>query len=295
MPCLDARVLLAWAIVTMPLTNPEAPAFHETVETPEQVRLHLELAGLGTRSIAYILDTLLRYGVLLAIFVTVVLVFDIFQVHWETTSNQFGTHLILIVLPLFYFFMVWGYFAMFEWLWTGQTPGKRAARIRVLKDGGGPISFLDAALRNLVRIVDTSGPMAAIGMLFIFFNKKNKRPGDLLARTIVVREHPKTLTQLLAVSNLPPRVPEDPFADLIRRISLTSDQHDLIARYLQRRDQLDIATRRRLCRQIVDAILNPVRSQPNSEHLNLPQETDNERFLQGLIAAQAGPPPPSRS
>jgi hypothetical protein len=160
----------------------------------------------------------------------------------------------------------------------------------VLKDGGGPISFLDAALRNLVRLVDSSGPMAAIGMLFIFFNRKNKRPGDLLARTIVVREHPKTLTQLLAVSELPPRIPDDPFADLIRRISLTSDQHDLIARYLQRRDQLDTATRIRLCRQIADAIINPVRLQPNSAHLNLPQEADYERFLQSLVSVQPGPP-----
>jgi len=275
-------------------TNPEAPAFHETVETPEQVRLHMELAGLGTRSIAYILDTLLRYGVLLAILVAVVLVFDVFQVRWEGASDRFGTHLILIVLTLLYFFMEWGYFAMFEWLWTGQTPGKRAARIRVLKDGGGPISFLDAALRNLVRIVDSSGPMAAIGMMFIFFNKKNKRPGDLLARTVVVREHPKTLRQLLAVSDLPPRIADDPFADLIQRISLTSDQHDLIARYLRRRDQLDGATRARLCRQIVDAILNQVRVQPNSEHLNLPQEPDYERFLQGLISGQAGSPPSPR-
>ena len=50
----------------------------------------------------------------------------------------------------------------------------------------------------------------------------------------------------------------------------------------------------RLCRQIVDAILNPVRSQPNFAHLHLPQEADGERFLQGLIAAQDGPPPPSR-
>ena len=139
----------------MPVTNPEAPAFHETVETPEQVRLHLELAGLGTRSIAYILDTLLRYGVLLAIFVAVVLIFDALQLHWEGITDQFGAHFIMIILTLLYFFMEWGYFATFEWLWTGQTPGKRVARIRVLKDGGGPISFLDAALRNLVRHVDS--------------------------------------------------------------------------------------------------------------------------------------------
>ncbi len=274
----------------MPLTNPEAPAFHETVETPEQVRLHLELAGLGTRSIAYILDTLLRYGILLAIIVAIILILDAMQLHWEDIGDRFGAHFFAIFLTLLYFFMEWGYFATFEWLWTGQTPGKRAARIRVLKDGGGPVSFLDAALRNLVRIVDSSGPMAAIGMLFIFFNKKNKRPGDLLARTIVVREHPKTLTQLLAVSDIPPRAADDPFADLIQRIALTSDQHDLITRYLQRRNQLDTATRTRLSRQIVDTILGPVRLQPNSAHLNFPQEADYERFLQSLVSAQTGPP-----
>jgi uncharacterized RDD family membrane protein YckC len=275
----------------MPLTNAEAPAFHETVETPEQVRLHLELAGLGTRSIAYILDTVLRYGVLLALIVTAILIFDALQVSWEGIGDRVGAHFIIIVLTLLYFFMEWGYFATFEWLWTGQTPGKRAARIRVLKDGGGPISFLDAALRNLVRIVDSSGPMSAIGILFIFFNKKNKRPGDLLARTIVVREHPKTLAQLLAVPSLPPRTPDDPFANLIQRISLTGDQYDLIARYLQRRDQLDSATRMRLCRQIVEALLSPVRSLPNFEHLNLPPETDYERFLQALVSTRTGPQP----
>jgi uncharacterized RDD family membrane protein YckC len=275
----------------MPLTNPEAPAFHETVETPEQVRLHLELAGLGTRSIAYILDTLLRYGVLLALVVTVILIFDALQLSWEGFGDHVGAHFITIFLTLLYFFMEWGYFATFEWLWTGQTPGKRVARIRVLKDGGGPISFLDAALRNLVRIVDSSGPMAAIGMLFIFFNKKNKRPGDLLARTIVVREHPKTLTQLLAVSDMPPRLPDDPFANLIQHISLTGNQHDLIARYLQRRDQLDIPTRMRLSGQIVEAILNPIRSQPNFEHLNLPQENDYEHFLQALVSTRTSPSP----
>ena len=198
----------------------------------------------------------------------------------------------MILLTLLYFFMEWGYFATFEWLWTGQTPGKRAAHIRVLKDGGGPISFLDAALRNLVRLVDSSGPMCAIGMLFIFFNRKHKRPGDLLARTIVVREHPKTLTQLLAVSAAPAPAADEPFTDVIQRISLTGDQHDLIARFLQRRDQLDVATRIRLCQQIVDTILGPIRSLPNATHLNLPQEPDYERFLHAVISAHTGPPSP---
>jgi uncharacterized RDD family membrane protein YckC len=278
--------------VTTPLTNPEAPAFHETVETPEQVQLHMELAGLGTRSIAYILDTLLRYGLLIALAVSALIIFNAIGVDWDTIGGRLGTRVIIILLILLYFFMEWGYFATFEWLWSGQTPGKRAARIRVLKDGGGPLSFLDAALRNLVRLVDASGPLCAVGMMFIFFSKKNKRPGDYLARTIVVREHPKTLTQLLAVSVTPVPAADSPFADLINRVTLTSDQHDLITRYLQRRDQLDPAARAYLCRQIVETVVNSLRAQPNAEHLSLPQEPDYERFLQDLISARYTPPPP---
>ena len=277
--------------MTPPLTNPEAPAFHETVETPEQVQLHMELAGLGTRSMAYLLDTALRYGLLIALVVTIMLIFNAVGVDWDSIGGRLGTKVIAILLILLYFFMEWGYFATFEWLWSGQTPGKRAAGIRVLKDGGGPLSFLDAALRNLVRLVDASGPLAAVGMMFIFFRKKNKRPGDYLARTIVVREHPKTLTQLLAVSAAPPVAPDSPFADLINRVSLTSDQHDLITRYLQRRDQLDPATRAYLCRQIVEAVFSSLRAQPNTEYLSLPREHDYERFLQDLISARYTPPP----
>jgi uncharacterized RDD family membrane protein YckC len=278
--------------VTTPLTNPEAPAFHETVETPEQVQLHMELAGLGTRSIAYLLDTLLRYGLLIALFVSVLVIFNAIGADWESIGGRLGTKVITILLILLYFFMEWGYFATFEWLWSGQTPGKRAARIRVLKDGGGPLSFLDAALRNLVRLVDASGPLCAIGMMFIFFSKKNKRPGDYLARTIVVREHPKTLTQLLAASATPIRVADSPFADLINRVSLTSDLHDLITRYLQRRDQLDPMTRAHVCRQIVETVVNSLRAQPNAEHLSLPQEPDYERFLQDLFSARYTQPSP---
>ena len=70
--------------------NPEAPAFHETVETPEQVRLHLELAGLGTRSIAYILDTLLRYGILIALIVAIILIFDALHVDWTNVGDRLG-------------------------------------------------------------------------------------------------------------------------------------------------------------------------------------------------------------
>ena len=140
-----------------PLNNVRPLAFHETVETPEQVQLHLELAGLGTRSMAFLLDALIRYGLLVSVVVALMLVAHATFSNFEVPGRK--TLIVLFVLLLFT--VEWVYYTVFEWLWNGQTPGKRAIRIRVLKDGGGSISFLDAALRNLLRPVDSTGTPAA--------------------------------------------------------------------------------------------------------------------------------------
>jgi uncharacterized RDD family membrane protein YckC len=260
-------------------------AFHETVETPEQVQLHLELAGLGTRSIAFILDALIRYGVLTGLVVGVILIFSL-GLHWDFDSvgASVGTRVLVVGLILIYFAIEWAYFAVFEWLWNGQTPGKRAVHIRVLKDGGGPISFLDAALRNLLRPIDSSGPMCAFGILFIFFNRKHKRIGDLVARTIVVRERPKTVAQVLAPPVASPARVDSPFADLIRCIPLASGEHEMINRYLQRRASLDYATRSRLAQQIAGVIVEKARAQAAGVELLTPRPGECERFLEDLIA-----------
>ena len=44
-----------------------------------------------------------------------------------------------------------GYFAFFEWIWNGQTPGKRWLKLRVIREDGRPITFFEAAVRNLLR------------------------------------------------------------------------------------------------------------------------------------------------
>ena len=57
--------------------------------------------------------------------------------------------MIFVIFVLFY-----GYYAIFEAVWNGQTPGKRLARIRVIKDSGRPITPAESVGRNLMRIVD---------------------------------------------------------------------------------------------------------------------------------------------
>ena len=86
------------------------------------------------------------------------------------------------------FLLYYGYFAAFEALWGGQTPGKRAVGLRVISVTGQPITTFDALLRNLLRIVDQMPGIYAVGVLSIFFTSRNQRLGDLVAGTVVVQE-----------------------------------------------------------------------------------------------------------
>src|SRR5215212_5901761 len=85
---------------------------------------------------------------------------------------------------------VWsGYFAVFEWAWRGQTPGKRWLKLRVIREDGRPISFWEASVRNLLRPLDMF-PMGSysIGLIAVFVSTRDQRIGDMVGGTVVVRE-----------------------------------------------------------------------------------------------------------
>jgi hypothetical protein len=87
------------------------------------------------------------------------------------------------------FLLISGYFAFFEWLWSGQTPGKRWMKLRVIREDGRPITFFEAAVRNLLRSFDMQpAPFYSIGLISVFVNSKDQRIGDMVAGTVVVRE-----------------------------------------------------------------------------------------------------------
>ena len=90
----------------------------------------------------------------------------------------FGTWLVALTI-LGAFVLYYGYFALFEALWSGQTPGKRAIGIRVIVAAGRPLGALDAVLRNVLRIIDQLPGMYAVGLLAIFLTERNQRLGDL--------------------------------------------------------------------------------------------------------------------
>jgi len=147
---------------------------HLEVETPEHVVLDYEIAGIGSRALAKLLDGL----VLLAIGLALALGFSL----WREVSSWIAALQILFGFTLF-----WGFFTGSEGLLRGRTLGKRWMGIRVIRDTGHGIGFGDAALRNLLLPADM---FAAIGAFFIALHPRAKRLGDLVAGTVVVRDHP---------------------------------------------------------------------------------------------------------
>lgn len=210
------------------------------VETPEHVLLSFDLAGLGTRTAAAVFDLLLLglINLLVLVFASAAGVTE----NWESGLGSWGTAIVVLFFSLGYFL----YFALFEALWNGRTPGKRSQGIRVVQDTGRPITANAAMVRNLIRIVDfvfPFGPLPGVG--FVFFHPANKRLGDLAAGTVVVRE------RAAAWGLAPVAATPDPDTSLAGSLELgppdlTEQEFNLLDRFLGRADQLLPAVRARM-------------------------------------------------
>jgi uncharacterized RDD family membrane protein YckC len=161
-----------------------------TIETPEQTSLEFSLAGVGSRCLALVLDTLIQIaGMSILFFLLWILESGIASGAAESgTKNLWAQALVLFALFLIYY----GYFAFFEALWNGQTPGKRVAHLRVIQESGKPIQVWQSIARNLLRIVDQIPGFYAVGMTSALVSRQNRRLGDFVAGTVVVHEKPLT-------------------------------------------------------------------------------------------------------
>ena len=148
------------------------------VSTPERVSFDYQVAGLGTRAIAQVLDLLIVTALLVALLFGGIAVGAIF-------NNSLVSDLVEILGS---FVIVFGYFWTSEALWSGQTIGKKAFRLRAVGDRGEPLTFMQAGIRNIVRIVDFLPYGYGVGLVVMFINGKGKRLGDLAAGTLVVKD-----------------------------------------------------------------------------------------------------------
>jgi hypothetical protein len=78
--------------------------------------------------------------------------------------------------------------AFFEIIWSGRTPGKRLAHVRVVKESGRAMTAYDAIARNVLRAIVFLPVMYGVGVLVMMLNRQSRRIGDYVAGTIVVHD-----------------------------------------------------------------------------------------------------------
>ena len=151
--------------------------------TPENVHIEYELAGLGSRFIAYLIDLVIQM-VFIGLAITVLLLSGTELVSYLIAELGIMAVAFFITLVLLLNLI---YFIFFEMLLKGQSPGKKIMKLRVIKQNGEPINILDSFLRNLLRLFDSLPSYYLVGALFVLFSNRYKRIGDFAANTIVVK------------------------------------------------------------------------------------------------------------
>lgn len=244
------------------------------IQTPESVELEFTLAGVGGRAVALTIDyTLLSLGLLLTFWLGLFVLSQLSQ--WEsllyvdTDTLQLWA---IAILGVVMFFLYVGYFIGFETWWYGQTPGKRYAKIQVIRDDAQPVRLFQATLRALLRPVDD---ILFVGFFLILLGKREKRIGDWLAGTLVVQVGPRAKKDEIVVVETAKIVSAE-LPSVMNFDAISPDDFAIIREYLQRRKMMTPEASHevsvRLARQIEE----------KTKLESLPKNMEAETFLEAV-------------
>ncbi|MFW6238014.1 MAG: RDD family protein [Bacillota bacterium] len=184
------------------------------ITTPENIEVEYTLAGLGSRTAAVIVDSLIQVGIILCFSLVLYLMSELAFLFYEWVLA-----IAIIVIAL----VIYGYYIVMELNMNGRTPGKRIFNLRVVRTNGRPVTFKHSAIRNLFRVIID---MTGLGPIFMFFRGDHKRVGDLAASTMVIVEEDR---------NQPSALPENV------RGYLSEEEERFLREYLGRKSQLNNA------------------------------------------------------
>jgi uncharacterized RDD family membrane protein YckC len=210
-----------------------------SIDTPENVAFGYEVAGIGGRFLAAIIDTLLI--IILQAIVNLTVLF----IAASLLGNDWATEGLFVwvaaMFGLISFLLFWGFYIIFEMIWNGQSPGKRWVGLRVLKTDGTPITLTESVVRNLVRLIDFLPAYYGLGVVTMFINDQSRRLGDLAAGTLVVYDSGTvTLAELRREEMMPGLQFREisPATEQLPLERLTSEEMQLVEDYLRRRYEL---------------------------------------------------------
>lgn len=252
------------------------------------MRLDYEVAGPGSRFIATLVDSLV-----FSIALMVLLIAAVFVIGFAGTAQDFANIMpirstprgaptidygsaawIVAIVFAISFALTWGYFVLFEMLWSGQTPGKRIAGLRVVGQDGYPVTFAASLIRNVVRLIDILPMYYGIGLLVMLIDSRSRRLGDLAAGTLVVKERAPLFADEL-VTDFDETLQADETVPNVERLG--EPERALVDNFLSRRRDLTprsrVALARSLSIQVAARLEYDLGSTPPTRFLRLVQRT----------------------
>lgn len=175
------------------------------IETAQNISITQNVAGLGERILAYLIDGL----IMIAYVVTMIFILSAMEV----SPGQEWVFMMLLGLPMFLYFLLW------EIFWNGRTPGKAAMEIRVVKLDGTKPALSNFLIRWLLRVVDITLSSGSVAVVTILINGKGQRLGDLAAGTTVISEKAKTGLNHIIGYDLP-----ENYRPVYSQVTLLSDK-----------------------------------------------------------------------
>ncbi len=170
------------------------------ITTTQNVTIEYELASLRERVFAYFIDMIVIWVGILILNTIAGLAFD---------RGTYKYVAFLIIIPVFFFYTL-----VMEVINDGQSVGKMAMKIKVVKLNGRQATMTDYLMRWAFRMIDIYFSSGALAALFVNSTSKSQRLGDMLADTSVIRLHPqndlklKDILTINTLSNYQPRYPE---------------------------------------------------------------------------------------
>lgn len=234
------------------------------VISTEKVPITYRVAGLGSRFLAWLADA----AVLIVLGFVGVMLGGVLEIGRAGLGDA--------IIGLWIFALSWGYFLLFEWLWHGQTPGKRLFGIRVIQMNGTGVSFFQSAARNIVRVVDALPAFYGLGFAVGVCNRYQRRLGDWAAGTLVVHME-RQARPIQTMTENPTEAGHFSEALLRQRLGqLSRPQQQTLIDLCLRRDQLRVSDRARLFRAVVDYLKSRLDLSP-AEHQS------DEKFILQLV------------
>lgn len=238
------------------------------IKTPEGVVFRLFPAGLPTRMLALIIDTLMVSAI---ISVTNILV--------SLIGLPFGGMTVLGLQVLSGFILGLGYWIVLEWRWNGRTVGKKLLRLRVVDSSGLKLLPRQLVVRNLLRSVDILPVFYLLGSVCAFIDPRGRRLGDIAAGTMVVQEPVPGQPDLSSV--LPDKynsLRDFPLECAKLREAIKPDESQVLLDALIRRETLSPDARCEIYFELAEVVRTKV---------DLPQEAldgvSDENFLRNVI------------